>query len=60
VPVSGRLGEDAGGQLVLQSILHQNKYFMAGGVLRRLKMLLNTTVEHVLARKQYGQKLSGT
>jgi hypothetical protein len=23
-------------------------------------MLLNATVEHVLARKQYGQKLSGT
>jgi alkylation response protein AidB-like acyl-CoA dehydrogenase len=60
VGLGGRLGAEAEGQAVLQSLLHQNKYFMAAGVLRRLKMLLNATVEHVLARKQYGQKLSGT
>lgn len=58
VPVTGLLGAEGEGQVVLQSVLHQNKYFMAAGVLRRLKMLLDITVEHVLARKQYGQKLS--
>jgi hypothetical protein len=60
VPVNGLLGTEGEGLVVLQSLLHQNKYFMAAGVLRRLKTLLNMTVEHVLARKQYGQKLSGT
>ena len=60
IQATGLLGTEGEGLVVLQSLLHQNKYFMAAGVLRRLKTLLNITVEHVLARKQYGQKLAGT
>lgn len=58
VPATGLLGAEGEGLAVLQTLLHQNKFFMAAAVLRRLKTLLNMTVEHVLARKQYGQKLA--
>ena len=36
---------------VLQSITHENKYFMAAGIVNRLKKLLNATTKHISGRK---------
>jgi len=58
LPTSAVLGKDGEGVGVLQSINHVNKYFMAAGIIQRLKGLLSDTSAHVLQRKQYGTKLS--
>jgi len=52
------LGSPGMGLQVLNTINHENKYFMVAGIVTRLRNLLNKTVMHTLERKQYGSKLS--
>ena len=52
------LGEVGGGVQVLQSVIHRNKYMLAGAVVGYLKDLLNETITHTNTRHQFGQPLS--
>jgi len=58
IPASALLGAEGTGLEILQKINHGSKYFMAAGIVNRLRDLLDETASHVLERKQYGAKLS--
>jgi len=51
----GKLGD---GAQIMQTLLNQNKFLTAAGIITNLKSLLNHTIEHCNTRKQFGLHLS--
>ena len=57
VPLDNVLGLEGQGLQVLSSIVHQNKYIMAAGLVTHLRGLLDETIAWCNERKQFGLHL---